>query len=257
MNSDKEIERKRYNDRALTVLSENETDGVPSSAISGSRTLPIVLRGPYLCFESQIEKYAPNDSGAILEVGAGTGEHTGVLLATGAHVTASDISEHSLEVVKKRYKGASNFETKVADMESLPFEDESFDVVSIAGSLSYGDNQKVMGEIYRVLKRDGVFIAVDSLNHNPIYRLNRWIHYLRGDRSLSTLRRMPTLSLINSYGDQFGSIQVYYFGAITWLVPLMKIMLDEQRATRISDTIDEVLGVRKAAFKFVMVAMKE
>jgi ubiquinone/menaquinone biosynthesis C-methylase UbiE len=36
-----------------------------------------------------------------------------------------------------------------------------------AGSLSYGDNDIVMNEIYRVLKLQGVFIAIDSLNNNP------------------------------------------------------------------------------------------
>jgi ubiquinone/menaquinone biosynthesis C-methylase UbiE len=43
-----------------------------------------------------------------------------------------------------------------------------------AGSLSYGDNDKVLDEIYRVLKNKGAFIAIDSLNNNPIYRLNRF-----------------------------------------------------------------------------------
>jgi ubiquinone/menaquinone biosynthesis C-methylase UbiE len=38
-----------------------------------------------------------------------------------------------------------------------------------AGSLSYGDNDKVLDEIYRVLKNKGAFIAIDSLNNNPKY----------------------------------------------------------------------------------------
>jgi ubiquinone/menaquinone biosynthesis C-methylase UbiE len=52
-------------------------------------------------------------------------------------------------------------------MEKLPFADQSFDIIVSAGSLSYGDNDIVMNEIYRVLKLQGVFIAIDSLNNNP------------------------------------------------------------------------------------------
>ena len=55
-------------------------------------------------------------------------------------------------------------------MEKLPFRDNSFDAICSAGSLSYGDNLIVMNEIYRLLKTGGSFIAVDSLNNNPIFR---------------------------------------------------------------------------------------
>ena len=57
-------------------------------------------------------------------------------------------------------------------MESLPFKDKSFDIVACAGGLSYGDNKKVANEIYRVLKDNGSFICIDSLNENPFYKFN-------------------------------------------------------------------------------------
>lgn len=60
----------------------------------------------------------------------------------------------------------------VADMEQLPFENESFNIVTSAGSLSYGYQIKVDYEIRRVLKPNGFFICVDSLKHNPIYKIN-------------------------------------------------------------------------------------
>ena len=40
-----------------------------------------------------------------------------------------------------------------------------------------------MNEIYRVLKQGGILIIVDSLNHNPVYKFNRWIHYLYGNNN--------------------------------------------------------------------------
>jgi ubiquinone/menaquinone biosynthesis C-methylase UbiE len=112
----------------------------------------------------------------VLEIGAGMGENTKFLLATEAKVCATDISEYSLSVIEKRFNN-DKLTTKVADMEKLPFAGQSFDIIVSAGSLSYGDNDKVLDEIYRVLKNKGVFIAIDSLNNNPIYRLNRCLHY--------------------------------------------------------------------------------
>jgi ubiquinone/menaquinone biosynthesis C-methylase UbiE len=57
-------------------------------------------------------------------------------------------------------------------MEKLPFADQSFDLIVSAGSLSYGDNDKVLDEIYRVLKNKGAFIASLSLLNRFSITLN-------------------------------------------------------------------------------------
>ena len=54
--------------------------------------------------------------------------------------------------MNKKFSKYKNFSSKVADMEHLPFDDHTFDVICMAGSLSYGDNQIVMNEIYTYLK---------------------------------------------------------------------------------------------------------
>ena len=41
------------------------------------------------------------------------------------------------------------------------------------------ETTKAMLEIHRVLKKNGIFICVDSLNNNLIYRVNRWFHYIK------------------------------------------------------------------------------
>ena len=70
----------------------------------------------------------------------------------GLHI---DLSPKSVEVMNNKFSKYENFSAEVADMEKLPFENEIFDVVCSAGSLSYGDNTVVMNEIYRVLKQGG------------------------------------------------------------------------------------------------------
>ena len=99
-------------------------------------------------------------------------------------------------------------------------------------------------------------IAIDSLNDNPIYRFNRYMHYLKGNRSKSTLIRMPTMSLIDKYTEKFGHAEVKFFGAIIWAFPLLSKVLSEQALTKLSNLIDTRFNIRGSAFKFVMMAVK-
>lgn len=180
-------------------------------------------------------------------------KNTELLLATGARICSTDISKESLSVLNKRFH-VDRLTTKIADMERLPFDDVSFDIVVNAGSLSYGDNNTVLNEIYRVLRSRSVFISIDSLSHNPIYRLNRYIHCLRGNRSLKTLKRMPTLKLLRKYQLKFGKIETKFFGLISYLVPLMNKVFGEYMSAKI---VDKMVFVKRSAFKFVMIVEKK
>lgn len=250
---DKSLEYARYDGRARELISDKGVYCRPD--VFGSMEVPLHLRAPYAFFESQVRRYVGARS-SVLELGSGTGMHTGILLQVGGRVVASDISKHCLEVLRNRYE-SEKLSTEIADMESLPFSDRCFDAVTSAGSLSYGDNRMVMMEIYRVLKPGGVFICVDSLAHNPVYRLNRWLHYLRGKRTISTLKRMPRIEIIEQYRQTFGSIETNFFGAISWLGPLMNRVFGDEYAASFSQKIDNILNVKRSAFKFVMVARKE
>ena len=122
----------------------------------------------------------------------------------------------------------------------------------MAGCLSYGNNQIVMNEIYKALKPGGTVIIVDSLNNNPIYQFNRYINYLLNKRSKSTLKRIPDINLIDQYMKKFGSGKVKYFGSITWVFPLLKLILSDKSILNLSNWIDLRLNIKKSAFKFVL-----
>jgi len=250
---DKQTEYERYNVRANGILNSVRVEELLTS---GSQCFPEYLRAPYVYFESVLKKQLNNEHKA-LEIGAGSGQHTEVIVKSGASIIATDISDNSLKVLQKRIKYQLNIDvqTKVADMENLPFEDNSFDYVVSAGSLSYGDNDIVLNEIYRVLKLGGRFICVDSLNHNPVYVFNRWVHFLRGFRTKSTLQRMPSLSTIEKYEKRFGSCEAKFFGAIVWASPLLKIFGD-RFATSVIDGYDKIFKIKRSAFKFVMCVKK-
>ena len=213
------------------------------------------LNEPYELYFKLLEN--KNNKSKLLEIGAGTGQNTGFLIDMSYKVCATDISLEFLEVMNKKFHRCINFYTQYADMEKLPFTEESFDVICSAGSLSYGDNEIVMNEIYRVLKPGGMFIAVDSLNNNPIYKFNRYIRYLKKERPKSTLSRMPTICLIDKYAQKFIPIEIKYFGAITWIYPILKIILNEELILNFSNWIDTTFKIKKSAFKFVIKMVKK
>ena len=249
---DKKIEQDRYDNRVLQgELSVNE------GALS-INSIPLELRTPYCVYEDKLRE-SLSSARRVLEIGAGYGMHTNTLLNSSAElVIVTDISLHSMVHLRKaNILKQPSFCSCVADMECLPFASETFDVVSSAGCLSYGDNELVLGEILRVLRPGGRFICVDSLNSNLIYKINRWMHYLRGNRTWSTLVRMPTPSLIERYRKKFRVVSVRYFGALSFLAPFLKVIIGQKRTARISDSFDQIVHVRNSAFKFVMVCQKE
>jgi ubiquinone/menaquinone biosynthesis C-methylase UbiE len=243
---DKKTEERRYNHRAIFFLDNKNFKSVNS--------LSRALKSPYNFYQKSILRLVDSDD-FILEIGAGMGENTDFLLDTGAKVCATDISKQSLSVIRRRFC-TDKLTTKVADMERLPFNNKTFDVVCCSGSLSYGEHTSVMNEVHRVLKKDGVLIVVDSLNDSLIYRFNRYIHYLKGRRSLSVIKRTPDLRLLKKYEYRFNNVETYFFGSISYLIPIMNKIFGEKRAERISDFVDKFFLIKKSAFKFVLIAEK-
>lgn len=250
MDSDKRIEYIRYETRAKSILSV-KSDIFEIEPSYGSLTIQPIYRDPYTFYEQCIRQYVSQEHD-VLELGSGTGLHTYALAQTGARVVASDISSHSLNILAKRIR--CGIKTLVADMEALPCKTNSFDVVAVAGSLSYGDPKMVDAEVRRVLRPGGTFICVDSLNHNPIYRFNRWIHYLKGNRTKSTLLRMPTIARIQSISRGFRKVEVSYFGSASYLMPVLSYIIGQHNSAIVSRTIDKIVRVRRSAFKFVLIA---
>lgn len=242
---DKIIEVNRYDKRALKFLSKSEKQ----------KKICLTLSAPYKYYFSLFKKL--DKKSKILELGAGFGQNTFKLIKMNFNICATDISQKSVIVMKKRFKNYKNFSTKVVDMERLPFKKKSFDVVCSAGSLSYGNNQLVMNEVFRVLKKGGTAIFVDSLNHNLIYKFNRYIHYLKGKRSKNTLARMPDLTLIQKYLKKFGQGETKFFGSISWAIPFLRIILSEKIIFKFSNWLDNKLKIKKSAFKFVLILKKK
>lgn len=249
MRTDRDIERDRYDASAQEEMSVSRLE------MEGSASIEPCLRTPYIFYERMIARIG-RPGMKFLELGSGTGRHSRALAANGVLLTCSDVAERALETLVVRAERVG-FRAEVActPMESTPFSDSSFDVIASAGSLSYADPERLDAEIIRVLKPGGSFICVDSLNHNPIYRLNRWAHWrLRKDRTESTLVRMPTIARMARLGARFETWSIRGFGAYSWLWAPLTRVLGDRIASRCNDSCDRLPGSRWLAFKFVFEA---
>jgi SAM-dependent methyltransferase len=95
-----------------------------------------------------------------LDIAAGTGE-PGLTIARRAprgHVVLTDLSSEMLDIATRRAhaQGIANFETRVCSADDLPFDDGTFDSVSVRfGYMFFPDLAGATAEFVRVLKSGG------------------------------------------------------------------------------------------------------
>lgn len=106
-----------------------------------------------------IKKYAQGKR--TLDYGCGSGDSTKFLIELGLEVSGVDISQEMLNEAKSEIK---NVEFSLIQSGSLPFTDGYFDIIFSSFVLfeisTKIELQKILQEINRVLKNNGVFIAI-------------------------------------------------------------------------------------------------
>ena len=107
----------------------------------------------------------------VLEVGPGPGELSARMTAElGAEVVALDVSERMVELARRR-----GVDARVGDVQSLPFEDGSFDTVVAAWMLYHvPDLDRGLAEIARVLTPGWAARGGDELRAAPGGGSHRW-----------------------------------------------------------------------------------
>ncbi len=248
--SDLDIERERYSRRA-EMNKKNSKDFQIKKKINN------LIYSPYIdiYFKSLIRNSKKGFK--LLEICCGEGQCSEPILENYNDITFADISKNSLDVIKRNFssKITGSIRFKECNIEHLPFDNEIFDIVACAGGLSYGDNNSVLNEIYRVLKPNGLFICIDSLNDNPLYKFNRYLHYIKGNRTINTLKRMPNMKLLDDYKHKFGITKINYSGKLIWILyPLSKI-IGYGKSKFLSDFVDDILP-NWMSFKFIMEVKK-
>jgi ubiquinone/menaquinone biosynthesis C-methylase UbiE len=109
----------------------------------------------------------------LLEVGCGAGIDLVRFAREGAIVTGVDLAETSIELARQNFGHAGlTAGLHVMNGEALEFAGETFDVVYAHGVLQYtADAQKMVGEIYRVLRPGGHAVCM-------VYNKYSWLNAL-------------------------------------------------------------------------------
>ena len=106
--------------------------------------------------------FMPRRGGAVLDVGCGTGSHLEMYQRYGCRLHGIDTSQSMLELAKARL--GESAELRFADATQMPYETGFFDLVICMLALHEMDDgvrSGVIGEIKRVVKRDGRILFVD------------------------------------------------------------------------------------------------
>ncbi len=123
----------------------------------------------------------------VLEIGLGQGADSEQIIRRGAIYSGVDLTEESVKRIKMRFslRNLPFEDVRQASALELPFADDSFDIVFSHGVLHHiPEIQKAEKEIHRVLKPDGMLVAM-------LYA-KKSLNYLV---SISVLRRLGLLSL--------------------------------------------------------------
>lgn len=106
----------------------------------------------------------------ILDIGCGTGHWTEFFINKGFRPTGVDSSQSMLNIAKSKGLKAKFI---LANSENLPFENESYNIITSITMLEFVENRKKsIEEIYRVLKK-GAYLIIGGLYNNSVLAMNK------------------------------------------------------------------------------------
>ena len=141
---------------AQTVTESNGTGG----DVWGARArdwAEVEDEGSRKLFEAVLEETGVSTGTELLDVGCGSGLACKLAARRGASVSGLDASPGLLEIARERIP-AGDF--RVGDMQSLPWENDRFDVVTFFNSIFFADREAALREAGRVARPGGEAAAV-------------------------------------------------------------------------------------------------
>lgn len=115
----------------------------------------------------QLLKGTYNGCKRILDAGCGGGRNVHFFLKQGFEVFGADQNPGAIteiqQLASKFAQGSATDHFVVAEIDELPFEDNSFDLVISSAVLHFARNlqhfEKMLGSMWRVLRKDGYFFC--------------------------------------------------------------------------------------------------
>jgi ubiquinone/menaquinone biosynthesis C-methylase UbiE len=233
-------------EKQATKFFQNKVDDYKKEFYeSGYRTFMSVRLQRFL---EEVDRLELEQNAKCLDAGCGPGYLTKALYERGYSTCAFDASPEMLRLTKEQFANLpadSIPEIIKGDIETLPFENCSFDLVASAGVIEYlSRDEKVMNEFYRVLKPGGHLILSSTNKYSPIGIFEPFVEALKRNqysRSLSNwiLRKLGHTPVrprefkvrkhvanefkTNAEAVGFEVIRIGYFYGLPWPHPLDRI----------------------------------
>ncbi|MGB0631028.1 MAG: class I SAM-dependent methyltransferase [Alphaproteobacteria bacterium] len=214
---------------------------------------PPARRASFLWFDAWLNRQDLSGK-AALDMGCGRGEVSVQLARLGARVTGVDVSPESLRraaALAQSHGVADLIELREGNAESLPFDDDRFDLAVSAGVMSFVYFDRAAAELARVTKQGGTAVILDTLGHNPIARLGRRRRLVHGETTRFQVENILTCNHLDRLRAHFGHVEVQAFDFLA--VPMMFV---EDRLIRLHPKLGGIFApvsaTLRAADKFLL-----
>lgn len=150
----------------------------------------------------------------VLDVGCGLAYGTALMAESASEIIGLDYDQITIDDNQKRYSEIKNLSFKRGEIPPLPFEDNSFDVVTAFQFIEHIERRKeFMKECLRVLKPGGRMMVTTpnvkkSLARNPFHVHEYTFDEIKGEISSLTsafeLKGLNGNSVVNTYYEENG-----------------------------------------------------
>ncbi len=257
----KKIEIEHY-DKLAREWQEKTSDGKTQEAKRDVELIDVMKMSSYQFIYDLLRKYVPEKR--VLDYGCGHGMHTISIANMGAEeVIGIDLSKESLKIAEERVRSnviGNRIKFIKMDAEKLELPDDSFDVVFDGGTFSSIDINKAFSEIKRVLKPGGYLIGIETLGHNPLTNIKRWLSKKTGRRTewaASHIMKMKDFKLARQY---FKNIEVHFFHLTSLVAMPFQNIPGGTMLIKIFEGVDKILlklpFLKRFAFKSVFIFSK-
>ena len=165
---------------------------------------------------------------AVLEIGAGTGRYSVTLAKQGLRVTAVELVEHNLEVLRGKLDGSEPITAlrgNALDLSALP--DGAFDLTMLLGPMYHlytrEDKLRALSEAVRVTKSGGRILVSYCMNEPTVIQYVFGLNHLREVMDLKMLT--PDWHCISEQKDVFQLVRTEDIAALNAELPVERIKL--------------------------------
>lgn len=144
-------------------------------------------------YEHVLERAAIGSGTRVLDCGCGAGRFARMAADRGASVAGIDASEKLVEIAAERAPGG---DFRSGDIEALPWEDGSFDVVTGFSAFQFAEDEvRALAEARRV-SRDAVAVVIPSrVTESGITSVFKPVFPLFADEALEAMKRSGMFAL--------------------------------------------------------------